>query len=228
MARLVVHVEGETEEAFVNEVLSRHLYEIGYHEVWPRIVGNARIRSGGIKSWVSVKADIVRHLKEDQARLATTLVDFYGLPQDGTRAWPGRAECNTLPFDQKAPHVEAALAADVAEEMGWEDNHESRFIPFVVMHEFEGLLFSDCDRFARAIGKPALARPFQDIRDQFGCPEEINDSPQTAPSKRIKGLLPKYQKPLFGNVAALEIGLDSMRQECPHFNQWLEVLESHV
>jgi hypothetical protein len=38
-----------------------------------------------------------------------------------------------------------------------------RFLPFVIMHEFEGLLFSDCNKFASGIGKPALAAKFQGI-----------------------------------------------------------------
>lgn len=73
-----------------------------------------------------------------------------------------------------------------------------RFIPFIVMHEFEGLLFSDCERFGRGIGHPELAPQFQIIRDLFATPEEINDSPLTAPSKRIEALLPGYEKPLLG------------------------------
>ena len=101
-----------------------------------------------------------------------------------------------------------------------------RFIPFVVMHEFEALLFSDCAAFARGVGRPTLARSFQAIRDQFDNPEAINDSPITAPSKRVEQLIPGYQKPLFGNVAALEIGLNKIRDACPHFGSWLQKLEA--
>ena len=64
MARLLVHVEGETEETFVNEVLTPHLHRHGYEKVAARLVGNARLRErrGGIRAWTSVKADIIRHL----------------------------------------------------------------------------------------------------------------------------------------------------------------------
>lgn len=67
MTRLLVHVEGETEESFVNEVLGPHLLRCGYSSVNARLVGNARARSrrGGIRSWAVVRKDIVSHLKED-------------------------------------------------------------------------------------------------------------------------------------------------------------------
>ena len=94
-----------------------------------------------------------------------------------------------------------------------------------MMHEFEALLFSDCERFGRGIGRPNLAASFQGIRDDFACPEEIDDSPETAPSKRVESLVPRYEKPLLGTLAALEIGLDVMRRDCPHFGAWLAHLE---
>lgn len=226
MPRLLVHVEGETEEAFVNEVLAGHLYACGYEQVSARIVGNARQRDrrGGIRGWNSVRKDIVRHLSEDPGCIATTMVDYYALPQSDERAWPGRAQAGLLPFAEKAATMQTALRQDVSAAMGV-DFDPKRFVPYVVMHEFEGLLFSDCQAFADGIGNGQLAGKFQSIRDQFATPEEINDSPHTAPSKRVAALIPGYQKPLYGNLAALEIGLEKIRLACPHFHAWLTQLE---
>ena len=229
MSRLLIHVEGQTEEGFVNEVLRDHLVSKGYHAVGARIVGNARLRQrrGGIRARPSVKLDIVRHLKQDPGYVATTMVDYYGLPQGEGRAWPGRARATMLPVEEKARCVEDALLADLAAEMGGPFDTR-RFIPFVVMHEFEGLLFSDCAAFSRGIGRPDLETGFQEIRNQFPTPEEINDSPVTAPSKRVEALVPGYEKPLQGVLAILEIGLLRLRAECPHFNGWLARLEAHA
>ena len=69
---------------------------------------------------------------------------------------------------------------------------------------------------------------FQRVRDEFTTPEDINDSPVSAPSKRIENLVPGYEKPLLGTLAVLEIGLDIIRTECPHFAAWLDKLESLV
>jgi hypothetical protein len=227
MPRLLVHVEGVTEETFVNDILRSHLVARGFESVGARLLGNARLRDqrGGTKPWNDVKKDITRHLLSDQDCFATTMVDFYGLPRSGGKAWPGRAAAATLPVPERAGAVESELLADIASAMGSGFN-TSRFIPFVVLHEFEGLLFSDCAAFAHAIGRPRLKIGFQAIRDQFDTPEEINDAPDTAPSKRVIGLMPEYQKVLFGNLAILEIGLHKIRQACPHFANWLARLEA--
>jgi hypothetical protein len=227
MARLIVHVEGVTEERFVNEVLANHLFAYGWELVAARRMGSGRKREQrhGIKSWVVARADIIRNLQEDTGRCVTTFVDYYGLPATDPHGWPGRATADRQPLAQRGHFIQQALTADVAATMG--DAYAARrFIPFVVMHEFEGLLFSDCERFSRGIGCPALAAPFQAIRDRFGSPEEINDSPTTAPSKRIEALIPTYKKPVLGIAAVLAIGLETIRSACPHFRSWLERLEA--
>ena len=226
MARLLVHVEGQTEETFVNQVLAPHLYAHGYTQVSARLVGNARQRDrrGGIRGWNDVRDDIVRHLKEDTSCLATTMVDYYGLPATGSKAWPGRESAEKLPFAQKTVTVNEALRSDIQSFMGAKFDPE-RFLPYVMMHEFEGLLFSDCTRFADGIGRPELSPKFQAIRDSFSTPEEINDSPIDAPSKRVESIIPGYQKPLLGLLAVKSIGLDKIRLECPQFRAWLQRLE---
>ena len=229
MTRLLVHVEGETEETFVNELLAPHLYNRDFFTVGARLMGNARQRDrrGGIRAWTAVRRDIVSHLKQDPASIATIMVDYYGMPKTGSRAWPGRLQASGLGLSSdKAKRVERELSAHIGLEMG-SDFDRKRFIPYVMMHEFEALLFSDCDRFGQGIGYPEMTPKFQQIRDQFASPEEIDDSPDTAPSKRVAALVPGYQKPLMGSLAALSIGLNAIRSACPHFRSWLEDLE-HV
>jgi len=224
MPRLLIHVEGQTEEAFVNEVLEGYLLAHGYHGVAARIVGNARLRRrrGGIRPWPSVRKDIIHHLREDTGCIATTMVDYYGLPQLGPGSWPGRAEAAGVEASRKAVCVEDALLTDLAKDI----ENPGRFVPFVLIHEFESLLFSDCEALSRGIGRPDLQPAFESIRRQFATPEEINDSPVTAPSKRIESIVPGYEKPLLGILAVLEIGLDRIRAECPHFDGWLSQLKA--
>lgn len=226
MTRLLIHVEGETKESFVNELLGPNLHDRGYSVVAARLVGNARLRSrrGGIRSWPTVREEILNRLNEDSGSIASTMVDYYALPQGPRDAWPGRRAATGRAFERRACTVEDALLQDVTREMGASFN-SNRFVPYVMMHEFEAMLFSDCDGFARGIGRSDLAPKFQEIRDAFGTPEEIDDSPDTAPSKRVEALVPGYQKPLMGTLAALEIGLDAIRAACPHFRNWLDRLE---
>ncbi len=225
MIRLLIHVEGQTEETFVKEVLAPHLYGFGYSLVDARLLGNSRQRDrrGGIRGWKTVRGDIIEHLKS--GFFATTMVDYYALPQHGERAWPGRAAAGKKPFPRKATTVQKALLEDICGKLGSKFD-PARFIPYVMMHEFEGLLFSDCAKFARGIVRPDLGGQFQAIRDAFDSPEEINDSPETHPSKRVEVLVQGYEKPILGTLAVLEIGLDAIRKECPHFRSWLERLEA--
>ena len=103
--------------------------------------------------------------------------------------------------------------------------HERFVFPYVQMHEFEGLLFSDVGTFERVIpGAPI--DDLRSIRAAFDRPEDINDDPNTVPSKRIRQLIPMYRKRLHGPGVAGEIGLDAIRSECPRFDGWLHRLEA--
>ena len=119
MARLLVHVEGETEETFVNEVLRDHLVARGLERVDARLVGNARQRDrrGGIRGWNTVRRDIIRHLSQDAGCVATTMVDYYALPQSGEKAWPGRNHARSLPVADRGVHVQAALLDDLSQDV---------------------------------------------------------------------------------------------------------------
>ena len=226
MARLLVHVEGQTEENFVNDILNPHLCSIGYEDVSARLLGNARYRShrGGMRPWDSVRKDIFRNVKDDPDRISSTMVDYYGMD----KTWPGHAEARLgrKTPSERATTIEEALFKDVEDAL----THFAplRFVPYVVMHEFEGLLFSDPARFALSIEQPDLSREFQTIRNQFPTPEDIDDSPETAPSKRVENLYKRYQKPLMGVHAVQDIGLETIRNECRLFNRWIGKLEKLV
>jgi len=226
MTRVLILVEGQTEETFVNEVLKDYLTRFG-HAVTARVLGNARLRKrrGGIRSWISAKNDILRHLKEDRCITVSTMVDYYGLPETGSAAWPGRAKARGLAIDQRGQAIAQALRTEVNQDMG-SGFDPSRFLPFVTMHEFEALLFSDPAPFSKSLGRPDLTPKIAQILEQFAGPEAIDDSPETAPSKRVTQIFPGYQKPLHGNIAVLEIGLSTIRAKCPHFSSWITSLEN--
>jgi hypothetical protein len=218
--RLIVHVEGETEEQFVNRTLMPHLVKYGFYSVSPRRVGIARQRlhRQGIKEWSGVRKEIVNHLRGDPGIYATTFVDYYGLPD----SWPGRGDPGAGVAHAQA--IEAAMAGDVGTYFG-SSFDSGRFLPYLAVHEFEALLFSDCGVLAEILDKPNLQQHFQSIHDQFANPEEINDSPSTAPSKRILAVVPNYQKPLTGNRVVERVGLAKLRSTCPHFDSWITRLE---
>lgn len=230
--RLLVEVEGRTEEEFVAALLGPYLVDRGYQRVDARLLGSAHRRDhrGGARSWPSVGKTIVEHLREDRDRIVTTMVDYYALPASGSGAWPGREQAERLvtsTSSERADAVETAVLEDIVRSMG-RSFDPRRFVPFVTMHEYEGLLFSNCDTLAAVLGDPSLAAPLAEIRSRFATPEDINDSSQTAPSKRLEALVPRYEKIVGGVMALLDIGLPKVRAECPHFDQWVRRLEDRV
>jgi hypothetical protein len=219
-ARVIAFVEGQTEEKFIREIVAPALMarDIAITATTP-----GRKRSvGGVQPWTRVIRELLRFLKEDTNRHVTTMFDYYGLPTD----WPGSDDAPHLGHSQKALTVENAMLSEISGAMGNAFDVQ-RFIPYVQMHEFEALLFSSPEILGKIIPEQDIANDLQSIADSFQTPEEINDDPHSAPSKRILRLSQRqYQKVLHGNIAAKEIGLSLMRQECPHFREWLSRLES--
>lgn len=215
MSRVRILVEGQTEETFVNDILIPHLNNMGIYPYAFLIR-----KRGGSFAYERVRKEILNSLKEDQTLICTTMVDFYGMPKD----WPGRVDCQSLRnYRDKAQIIEQALAEDIVAEMGNSWN-PSRFIPYVQMHEFEALLFSDTSILAP--NNSRISAQLECILQSFSCPEEINDDYNTCLSRRIEQHIDNYVKTVDGIIAARKIGLAKMRQECPHFNEWITKLEN--
>jgi hypothetical protein len=164
---------------------------------------------------------VVSHLRYDKECYCTTFLDFNGR---GT-GWPEIPTATKGSLEQKAQSIEQAFHSDIVREIGHTFRPE-RFIPYIQMHEFEGLLFSAPEALASGIGRPQLEEPLRAIRAAFPTPEDINDGVATAPSKRIRDLARSYDKVFQGNLVALEIGLARLRKECPHFHAWIRRIES--
>ncbi len=223
MVEIVAIVEGQTEQTFVRDQLADHL---GYQGVtiWAVLPGKNR-RTGGVKDWDVASADIIRILKKQ--RYCTTMFDYYGLPE----SWPGRGESGDLPWQIRASHVEEAILKDITARMGSNFN-PVQFLPYVQLHEFEALLFSDVSVLSTQTKALPGWRP-QDIQNQFqrileeaGDPEAINDNYETCPSRRIEGLVKSYRKALHGPMVTNRIGLQTIGEKCSHFASWLDRLES--
>lgn len=214
MTRLYCVVEGQTEETFVNELLRPFYAKQGLY-ITPIIISTSQGHKGGICSYTKVKPQLQRLCKQDSSAKVTTLFDLYALPNN----FPGKETAN---FKQqtnglnKAVFLESCLAEDIGE-----DN----FIPNIMVHEFETLLFVQPQKFSEWTDSQIAVRKLISIAEAHVTPEEINDGPHTAPSKRILQHMPNYQKTFHGPLIATEIGLDALRQACPHFNVWLNNLE---
>jgi hypothetical protein len=217
MRKVLILVEGQTEKELVTRVLAPHLSR---RDVWaqPKVLTTKRVRSGpdykgGVSSYALVKDDIDRLLKDTSAAIVTTMIDFYGLPRD----FPGWSDAPRARPVARVAHVEAAWRKNVA---------HARFEPHLVLHETEAFIFSDpmaCEvAFPNVRSREALAS----IGRAFVSPEDIDEGPATAPSKRIIEVLPDFDKVVLGPLAVEEIGLEVVRSRCPHFDGWLRRLEA--
>ncbi len=219
MKRVHVICEGQTEETFVNELLAPHLLAFDVLPV-ASLVGKPGHKGGNVTT-IRMSRDICLRLLGDKHAWCTTFFDYYGLATD----FVGKAAAERLAgFAQKAQAVEDALRAQILAQT--DDNEIRRFIPYIQMYEFEGMLFSDPERMAAGLFANEVGADLVAIRRAFASPEEINDSPETAPSKRILGLVPSYDKPLCGSLAAIEIGLPGIRNACLRFDAWVGRLEA--
>lgn len=222
MKRLHITAEGQTEESFVNKTLKQHLASCGvYADV--RCVLTSRKKGktfrGGMTNYEKARRDIVRWLKEEAGNndvAFTTMFDFYALPED----FPGYLDAKEVrcPY-QKVAKIEEAFAADIA---------DSRFIPYIQLHEFESLLFVEPEKLElEYIGEEKKIKQLRAVADEFVNPELIDQGEQTSPSKRIIRVFKDYEnnKPAIGSMVAHEIGVEAIRAACSHFNDWLTKLE---
>jgi len=224
--QIIFYVEGYSELEFVNEIIGPHLSNLGI--IWhpPILVANSvrkdRTSRGGVRAYEPIRKDLKRLLSQYGGAdfFFTTMLDYYGLPDD----FPGG----------KAPRpgVLTALAKAQALEKAWRDDlGDNRFWPHLLLHEYETLILSRPESLLA--GYPGLEGAIADLKEEiagFTNPEDINDNPMTAPSKRIIRAFTAhnmvYDKPTGGALAILALGLAAIRERCPKFDHWVRTLEA--
>lgn len=208
--RLFIVVEGQTEEEFVKDLIAPYFQEQGIY-VAPTIIRTSTGHKGGFVNYEHLKNDIFRLLKsQGQDVIVTTFVDFFRCPK-----LPEQKEIDAIPsHHRKVEAMERSMASSI---------NDWRFIPYIQLHEFEALLFSAVNGF-KIYFDEHISEEIQGIIDSFDNPEDINSSPETAPSKRLLRIIPGYDKVVFGNIIALEIGLPVILEKCPRFRKWIELL----
>ena len=217
MKRIVIICEGETEQEFCDKSLSNHFNPKDIYIQAPRI----KHSNGGIVRWDRLKRQIETTLREDRQAYATLLIDYYGLYEK--YKFPGWDEAQAIVGkNERMDYLEEHMKLDIDEEL------RHRFIPYIQLHEFEGLLFCDVDVF-RQLVPPEELKGLQELTEAIENnpnPEMINNSHETSPSHRLLRIIEGYNKIVYGNIIAETIGLDAIRSKCPRFNNWIATLEN--
>ncbi len=218
MIRLNITAEGFSEERFVSDVIRPHLLSFGIYTDVRKILTNRKLRKrGGIVEYNRFKRDVVQWIRENPNAYHTTLIDLYGLKSD----FPGFQATTHLQPYSRISEIERLLRQDIG---------HYKFIPYIQLHEYEALMYSDTNQMEKWLGLyndlpvACFTKIKQSVQDHN--PELINEHPETAPSKRIRAVCDSYDKVNDGILILQEIGLPTLRKECKHFNEWITILES--
>ena len=199
--RLAIVVEGRTEEEFISELVAPELQRLG--------ISSQPILLGGNVSIDRVAAEMSKLSWNFNS--VTSFVDYYGFKDKKS---------------ESPETLQAAIDGEVRRRIRRRYN-QSRIFSYVQKYEFEGLLFSETEAFDRLYGDSRkYGQMLANVRSKFHTPEDINDNLQTAASKRIVSVIPRYKKVIDGPLVAMETGLSTIRCECPCFNAWVLRLES--
>ena len=220
MIRLNILVEGRTEETFVRDVLFPALFSAGIVAT-PRMPPTSKSGRGGGSSFLPWRRTVLHWLLQDQTAYLTTMFDVYALPGDFPHLQDSMRYGDIY---QRADFLETCFRDSIFADA---PNAQRRFVPYLQMHEFEGLLFTDLTEVEALEPDWSGCAPKCDAEaTHFATPEHVNDSVLTAPSKRLAKhfKLPRYRKPLHGVLAAQAIGLTRIRSQCKRFDAWLRKL----
>jgi hypothetical protein len=222
MKKLFIVVEGETEERFLRKVLYSDFIQKGIHIEAQQWLTNRKLGIGGGGSNFDLIENHLRRLisryQYDENVFISVMVDLYAFPIGGNTVYDEEV------INQQSGKNKVLLLQDKMNNR----MHYQNFIPYVQLHEYEALLLSKPD--ALLTFYTDKAQEVEGLKAEINGmhPEEINETPQGAPSKRIIKYLPHYkkQKTTAGVTTAEKIGLPFLRQACPHFNDWVTKLES--
>jgi hypothetical protein len=160
------------------------------------------------------------HLTNKSA-FVTTFIDYYGIHE--THSFPNwEKRLEYIDKNARMDFLEQGMKEDIADDVRF------RFIPYIQLHEFEGLLFNNIGAFERVFSPTEINDndALSNIIADYPNPELINDTPTNAPSKRLMRLISGYNKVVYGNIIAEEIGLKNIREKSPRFDAWLSKLEN--
>lgn len=217
MKRVIIICEGDTEKEFCTKTLSPFFASKNIFIQSPLI----KKSMGGIVKWSELRKQILLHFKNDKTAFVTTLIDYYGLYKK--YQFPDWDESlKVTDKNARMDFLEKAMAENI------EDAFRNRYLPYIQLHEFEGLLFSDINVFYEQIPKNELVgiEELKQTFKDFDNPEMINDKKETSPSHRLERIVKGYNKVVYGNYLADAIGLDKIRNKSNRFNSWLQKIEN--
>ena len=220
MKALIILVEGETEQEFVNRILAPYLVSRGLNtEIRPIMI---EISGGGhgYNNIQHLKNTIRPVLNRADEPVVTTMIDHCGINSE--RKLPGYGAITTADTEERIQQMEDILQSEIQKIKPYRF-----FIPYIQRHEFETLLFSNPE-VGFELEHDKIKEDIVKLCSGFDSIEDINCTPDGAPSKRI-GRIYEAQKRKYNKVSdAVDIieltEIESVLEKCPRFKGWVERL----
>ena len=224
MKKIFVVTEGQSETNFVKKVMAP--YFAGRCILIPITVvtktdgRHGKIYKGGVSNYGQIRNTLLKTLAsaaKNTNSYVTTMLDYYRLPADV----PGVLDAEKVndPYEKVG-----IIEREILKTEGYD---EKFFFPYIELHEFEAMIFSDVTKLEEAYFEYDLTALKECVKVQSN-PELINDGVETAPSKRIINCINCFDKANVGVDVLEKIGIENIAGKCGHFAEWVKRIEARI
>ena len=198
--------EGQTETDFMKQLNKKYFNKINI-SLKPVGINDKQKNIGGNVSIARVVNFLHKH--SNMYNMLTTFIDFYRLKNKGNKKV-------------------SELEEEIKKEFYNDNKYKNKIlIPYIQMHETEALWFSDINAIIRV--KNANEQQQEDLSkiiEKYKNPEDINDSYETAPSKRLENIFCDYSKVIDGKEISNKISINIFIEKCPRFSKWVNEISN--
>ena len=193
--------EGQTETDFMKQLNKKYfnkinisLKPVGINEEQKNIEGNISI----------ARVVDFLHKHSNMYNILTTFIDFYRLKNKDNK---------------KVSELEEEIKKEFYKDNKYKNKN---LIPYIQMHETEALWFSDINAIIQVKNANKQQQEgLSKIIEKYKNPEDINDSYETAPSKRLENIFGDYSKVIDGKGISNKISINIFIEKCPRFSKWV-------
>lgn len=224
MKKIFVVTEGQSETNFVNRVMMPYFANrcvLIPNTVITKIDSqHGKTYKGVVANYNQIRKTLSKILSvssKSKDSYVTTMFDFYQLPADV----PGVADIDKVVDPYKKVEI---IEREIRKAEGYDKNF---FFPYIELHEFEAMLFSDIAKLKETYFEYDLTVLEECVKEQSN-PELINDGVETAPSKRIINCIDSFDKANVGVNVLEKIGIENLVEKCHHFSEWIKCIEERL
>ena len=193
--------EGQTETDFIKQLNKKYFNKINI-SLKPVGINDKQKNIGGNVSIARVVNFLHNH--SNMYNMLTTFIDFYGLKNKDNK---------------KVSELEEEIKKEFYKDNKYKNKN---LIPYIQMHETEALWFSDINAIIQVKNANKQQQEgLSKIIEKYKNPEDINDSYETATSKRLENIFGNYSKVIDGKGISNKISINIFIEKCPRFSKWI-------